>query len=84
MRVSLLLGDVAGAVSPCWSFANYKSRENTLHEGHRTGCSPSSKSPAGAWWPGGLLPLPCLIPSAQGQRLPSHFKEQASFPFAAC
>lgn len=60
MRMCPLLGGTAGAVSPCRYLANYTSRDDTLHEGHRTGHGPSSKSPAPAQ--AGTLAASCVLP----------------------
>lgn len=70
------------AVSPCWYFANHTSRDDMLHEGHRTGHSPASKSPAPAQ-PGTLAAsciLPVSLPVCEGRACHPILKSRHHFP----
>lgn len=79
VRTSLFLG----AASPCWCFGNDRSRDDTMHEGHRMGHSPSLKSPAPAQ-PGALAAFsvsPDSFPLSTGRGCHLILKRMLCFPF---
>lgn len=78
VRMSLFLS----AASPCWCFVNYRSGENTVHEAHRTGHSPSLKGPAPAQ-PGALVAFcvsPVSFPLCTGRGCHHILKQMLRFP----
>lgn len=70
------------AISPCWYFANHTSRDDMLHEGHRAGHSPTSKSPAPAQ--PGTLAVSCIspvsLPVCKGRACHPILKSRHRFP----